>query len=73
MTDSTRPPIGFIDLLAQRRRLGTRIDDAVMGVINGGAYIMGPQVQAFEAALAEFGQSKYDYPAPTGQTLWFCP
>jgi UDP-2-acetamido-2-deoxy-ribo-hexuluronate aminotransferase len=73
MTDNTRPPIGFIDLLAQRRRLGSRIDDAVMGVINGGAYIMGPQVQAFEAALAQFGQSKYALSCANGTDALVLP
>jgi UDP-2-acetamido-2-deoxy-ribo-hexuluronate aminotransferase len=55
----TPPPIAFIDLAAQRARLGQRIDDAVMNVINGGAYIMGPEVKKFEAELAAFGQSKF--------------
>jgi UDP-2-acetamido-2-deoxy-ribo-hexuluronate aminotransferase len=53
------PPIAFIDLAAQRARLGQRIDDAIMGVVNGGAYIMGPEVKKFEAELAAFGQSKF--------------
>ncbi|WP_284359462.1 DegT/DnrJ/EryC1/StrS family aminotransferase [Candidatus Phycosocius spiralis] len=73
MTKSHRPPIGFIDLLAQRRRLGTRIDDAVMGVINSGAYIMGPQVQTFEAALAAFGQSKYALSCANGTDALVLP
>jgi UDP-2-acetamido-2-deoxy-ribo-hexuluronate aminotransferase len=50
-------PIGFIDLLAQRRRLGERIDRAVMSAIDSGAYIAGPQVARFEAELAAFGQA----------------
>lgn len=52
---SPQAPIAFIDLLAQRRRLGARIEDAVMRVINSGAYIMGPEVTAFEKDLASFG------------------
>src|SRR5215216_4285049 len=50
MTD----PIAFIDLAAQRRRLGSAIDDAVLKVVNHGGYIMGPEVKAFEADLAAF-------------------
>lgn len=53
-------PISFIDLGTQRRRLGSRIDEAVLRVINHGAYIMGPEVAAFEAELSTFcgaGQS----------------
>ena len=37
-------PIAFIDLAAQRRRLGSAIDDAVLKVVNHGSYIMGPEV-----------------------------
>ena len=46
--------IPFIDLQAQRRRLGKRIDDAILKVVNHGAYILGPEVQALETKLAEF-------------------
>lgn len=66
-------PIGFIDLIAQRRRLGQRIDDAVLGVVNGGAYIMGPQVQEFEAKLAEFGQAKYALSCANGTDALILP
>ncbi len=48
-------PIPFIDLLAQRRRLGARIDRAVMGAVDAGQWIMGPQVGEFERRLAAFG------------------
>jgi UDP-2-acetamido-2-deoxy-ribo-hexuluronate aminotransferase len=51
--------IAFIDLLAQRRRLGSRIDEAVMGVVNSGAYVMGPQVREFEQKMATFGQAEH--------------
>lgn len=47
----------FIDLQAQRRRLGGRIEAAVMEAVEGGAYVMGPQVRTFEADLAAFGQA----------------
>lgn len=59
MTEPAADPLAFIDLLAQRRRLGDRIDAAVMGVVNSGAYVMGPQVGQFERALAQFGQSRH--------------
>jgi UDP-2-acetamido-2-deoxy-ribo-hexuluronate aminotransferase len=52
MTDTH--PIAFIDLLAQRRRLGDRIDRAVMKVIDSGAFVMGPEVKQFEQKLAAF-------------------
>jgi len=50
----TPPPIPFIDLAAQRRRLGARIDDAVRRVLDHGQYIMGPEIAALEADLAAF-------------------
>jgi UDP-2-acetamido-2-deoxy-ribo-hexuluronate aminotransferase len=59
MSEGTQPSIAFIDLAAQRQRLGQKIDDAVMGVVNSGAYIMGPEVKAFEKQMAEFGQAKH--------------
>ncbi len=46
--------IPFIDLQAQRRRLGKRIDDAILKVVNHGAYILGPEVQELETKLAAF-------------------
>ena len=52
-------PIPFIDLMAQRRRLGARIDQAVMGAVEAGQWIMGPQVAEFERRLAAFGQARH--------------
>ena len=48
------PPLPFIDLAAQRRRLGDRIDRAIAGVLDHGAFILGPEVAALEKRLAEF-------------------
>lgn len=55
MTD----PIAFIDLAAQRKRLGSAVDEAVLKVINHGGYIMGPEVKTFEADLAAFCGAKH--------------
>ena len=51
--------IPFIDLRAQRLRLGKRIDDAILRVVDHGAYIMGPEVQELETKLAEFCGAKH--------------
>ena len=51
-------PIPFIDLAAQRRRLGRAIDDAVARVLDHGQYILGPEVRMFEADLAAFCGAK---------------
>ena len=48
----------FIDLKAQQRRIRKELDAAIGRVLDHGAYVMGPEVRAFEAALAHFGQAK---------------
>lgn len=55
MSDAATPaPLPFIDLGAQRRRLGPALDEAILRVVHGGAYILGPEVAELEAALSEF-------------------
>lgn len=73
MSQTPPAPISFIDLLASRRRLGMRIDDAIMGVVNSGAYIMGPQVQAFEKELADFGQAAHALSCANGTDALILP
>lgn len=51
--------IPFIDLQAQRLRLGGKIEAAVADAVVGGAWVMGPQVRQFEADLAAFGAAKH--------------
>lgn len=51
---TTDAPIEFIDLGAQRRRLGRKIDEAILRVIDHGKFIMGPEVAAFERELGAF-------------------
>jgi dTDP-4-amino-4,6-dideoxygalactose transaminase len=46
--------IPFIDLAAQRRRLGAKIDNAILQVIECGDYIMGSAVSELETKLAEY-------------------
>ena len=59
-------PIPFIDLAAQRRRLGAKVDDAVLRVVNHGAYIMGPEVKTLEADLSAFCGAKYTVSCANG-------
>ena len=47
-------PIPFIDLAAQQARIRPRIDAAIARVLAHGAYVMGPEVKAFEDQLAAF-------------------
>jgi dTDP-4-amino-4,6-dideoxygalactose transaminase len=51
--------IPFIDLGAQRRRLGQGVEDAILQVVNHGAYVMGPEVAALEAELSAFCGAKH--------------
>jgi dTDP-4-amino-4,6-dideoxygalactose transaminase len=53
------PAIPFIDLAAQRRRLGDAVDTAIARVLNHGQYILGPEVRTFEAELAAFCGAKH--------------
>jgi dTDP-4-amino-4,6-dideoxygalactose transaminase len=52
-------PIEFIDLGAQRRRIGTRMDEAIRRVIEHGRFILGPEVAELEHQLAEFCGAKH--------------
>jgi dTDP-4-amino-4,6-dideoxygalactose transaminase len=52
-------PVEFIDLGAQRRRLGRGIDEAILRVIDHGKFIMGPEVHAFEKELGAFCGAKH--------------
>jgi dTDP-4-amino-4,6-dideoxygalactose transaminase len=57
MTD--KPPIAFIDLKAQRERIGARMDAGILDVVNTAAFILGPQVKKLEADLAAFAGAKH--------------
>ena len=46
--------IPFIDLAAQQARIRGRLDAAIARVLAHGAYVMGPEVVAFEKALASY-------------------
>src|SRR5438034_8279389 len=47
-------PIPFIDVAAQRRRLGRAVDEAVARVLGHCQFILGPEVRQAEAELAAF-------------------
>ena len=57
--DASNSPIAFIDLAAQRRRLGSRVDDGIARVLAHGQYILGPEVTELEKQLAEFAGAKH--------------
>jgi dTDP-4-amino-4,6-dideoxygalactose transaminase len=49
----------FIDLQAQRRRLGPALERAIMQAVEGGQWIMGPQVAELEKRLSAFAGVKH--------------
>ena len=67
------PAIPFIDLAAQRRRLGSVVDDAVTKVLNHAQFILGPEVRTFEAELAAFCGSKHVVSCASGTDALVLP
>src|SRR5436309_10179157 len=55
----TVEPIEFIDLGAQRRRIGARMDAAIRRVVEHGRFILGPEVAELERRLGEFCGAKH--------------
>ena len=52
-------PIQFIDLQAQRRRLGAPLEAAIKAAVEGGQWILGPQVSQLERDLAAWAGVKH--------------
>lgn len=52
-------PIQFVDLGAQRARLGQALDDAILKAVHDGKYILGPEVTELEKQLAAWAGCKH--------------
>jgi len=52
-------PIAFIDLQAQRCRLGAPLNAAIAAAVEGGQWILGPQVTQFEKDIAQWAGVKH--------------
>lgn len=60
MNQHLRPePVAFIDIVEQRRHLGSKIDTAVSKVLTHCQFINGPEVTQLEADLAAFCGAKH--------------
>jgi dTDP-4-amino-4,6-dideoxygalactose transaminase len=59
-------PIPFIDIAAQRRRLGRSVDDAIARVLGHCQFILGPEVRALEAELAAFCGARHAVSCASG-------
>jgi UDP-2-acetamido-2-deoxy-ribo-hexuluronate aminotransferase len=59
-------PIPFIDVAAQRRRLGRSVDEAIARVLGHCQFILGPEVRTFEAELAAFCGARHAVSCASG-------
>jgi dTDP-4-amino-4,6-dideoxygalactose transaminase len=63
---ANQAPIDFIDLAAQRRRIGQRMEDAVVRVVRHGRYIMGPEVAELERLLSAYCNARHTITCANG-------
>ncbi len=66
MDEAARASRPFVDLQAQRRRLGGRIEAAIAAVLEHGQFIMGPEVGRLESALAEHAAVRHAITCASG-------
>jgi dTDP-4-amino-4,6-dideoxygalactose transaminase len=69
MNQHARPdtaPIPFIDVAAQRQRLGRKIDEAIARVLDHCQFIMGPEVRELETSLAAFCGARHAITCASG-------
>jgi dTDP-4-amino-4,6-dideoxygalactose transaminase len=52
-------PVPFVDLQAQYRSIKSEMDAAIQRVLDTSAFILGPEVEAFEHAFAEYVGAKF--------------
>ena len=61
----------FIDLAAQRERLGDRVERAISAVLKHGQYILGPEIAELERELASFCGARHCITCANGtDALW---
>jgi len=63
----------FIDLGAQRQRIGDRLKAAIDRVVEGGRYILGPEVAEFEEKLAAYVGVKHCVACANGTDALLLP
>ncbi|HET6521037.1 MAG TPA: DegT/DnrJ/EryC1/StrS aminotransferase family protein [Geminicoccaceae bacterium] len=65
--------IPFIDLQAQRRRMGGRVEAAIGRVLDHGAFIMGPEVAELERQLAAYAGTRHAIGCASGTDALLLP
>lgn len=63
----------FVDLQAQRRRIGPRLDEALARVLAHGQFILGPEVRELESKLAAFSGVKHCISCANGTDALLLP
>lgn len=63
----------FIDLAAQRARMGDRLEQAVSKVLHEGRYILGPEVSEFENRIADYVGVKHAIGCANGTDALLIP
>ena len=58
--------IAFIDLAQQQARIRDKIDAGLTAVLNHGAYIMGPEVDALESRLRDWTKATHNISCSSG-------
>jgi dTDP-4-amino-4,6-dideoxygalactose transaminase len=67
VSTATQPrPIAPLDLAAEREALGPALREAIERVLVSGAYVLGPEVQAFEAEFASSQGARFGVGVATG-------
>jgi dTDP-4-amino-4,6-dideoxygalactose transaminase len=61
-----RSVVPYLDLKAQYASVRTEIEEAVLGVLASGQYVLGPEVAAFEEAFARQAEAKSAVAVNTG-------
>lgn len=70
---NTQPPVPFVDLKTQYKRLKTKISNRINAVLEHGAYISGPEVAELEKKMCEFTGAKYSLACSNGTDALLIP
>src|SRR5260370_8265328 len=56
----------FLDISLATAEVREEVDEAIARVLDSGRYILGPEVEAFESAFAEYCGARHSTGLPTG-------
>ncbi len=65
-TTDTQKRIQPVDLAAERAALGPALEENVLRVLHSGAYVLGPEVEAFEKEFAAYQGTRFSIGVATG-------